>query len=159
MSATFDHVMTFASTPGLWYSSAAMALAFNNPNQSPWDPKAPLNWDKAFGADGDMQRFATSLLVASGMNIQLSATTTFSQEEQSEIQSNSSNGMWPFYSSGGGSDVKTDVRFSTSGALNLNIASDPKIPIVIGCNVLPVAQFVGHATEAAQRLFELSKKK
>jgi hypothetical protein len=159
MSATFDHVMTFSSTPGLWYSSAAMALAFNNKNQAPWDPKSPLNWDKAFGADGVMQRFTTSLIVVSGMKIQLNAATTFSQEERSEIESNSSNGMWPFYSSGGGSDFKTDVKFSTSGALNLTIASDPTTPIVVGCNVLPVAQFVGHATETAQLLFELSRKK
>lgn len=153
LNAKFAHVLTFAATPGPWYSSAAMGLAFSKQSGPPWKSGSPIDWQNTFDPkNGNMARFTASLIVVDSMNITATSEATFSQDEQTSITQNSSAGLWPFYNKGDSSGASTSVSFNEKGQMNTTISSQPNVPIVIGCNVVPVAQFVGHATDAAQRM-------
>ncbi|RKP43889.1 hypothetical protein [Trinickia fusca] len=150
LQASFENVLPFNATPGNWYSSAAFGMAFNNPNKKPWDPEAAINWETTFGKSGNLQRFATSLLIANKMAITVQSAATYNEQEQQEIRNNSGAGMWPFYSTSSSSGSSTSVAFNTSGNMVVQITSKPDVPVVIGCIVLSAAQYLGHEAEVSK---------
>jgi hypothetical protein len=93
-----------------------------------------------------MPRFAVNLIVASGMNVTVTSGATFSIDDRTTIVQNSGAGMWPFYTSSSDGGASTEVTFDDGGSMTVRISSLPDIPMVIGCSVLPVAQFLGHAS-------------
>ena len=150
VNATFGHVFPFSPTPGNWYNSGALGLAYSTQSGAPWNPSSPINWQNTFGPNGNMQRFATQLIVVSGMYIEVSSSATFSQSDQQQIQSGSGAGLWPFYSQSSSSGSSTSVSFNAAGNMTVTIASDATTPIAIGVNVIGIAQFVGHSVEGAK---------
>lgn len=154
VKASFDNVLPFNATPGDWYSSSAFGMAFNNPGKAPWTSNNPITWETTFGKNGNMQRFASSLLIANKMNISVISAAQYSQEEQSQIQSNQGNGLWPFYSSGSSGGSSTSASFDKDGRMTVTITSKANVPIVIGCIVLTAAQYLGHEALASKRLTE-----
>lgn len=157
LSAAFQNVLNFISTPGDWYTSSAMALAYGNESGPPWDPNKPQSWENFFGSNGLLPRFAVNLIVANGMDIAVTSQAEFSSEEQQEIRENSSKGLWPFYSGSNGSTSSTKAEFDASGSMTVRITSVPGNPIVIGCSVLPVEQYVGHEVEVAKAHFRATR--
>lgn len=149
MRASFEHVFTFIASPGNWYNSSAMALAFDNKSGNPWSPGSSINWNNTFGQNGNMQRFMANLIVASGMQVTVTSSATYSSEQQTEIHNSSHAGFWPFYSSGGGSSSTNTVTFDQSGTMTVQTSSQSGIPIVLGGNVLSVGEFLGHSIETA----------
>lgn len=158
VEVSFDHVFTFVDSPGNWYGSSAMALAYSNKDGNPWSPQSSINWGNTFGSNGNMQRFAANLIVGSGMRATVTSTATYSSSEQTEIHNNSHAGFWPFYSSGGGSSSSNSVSFNQSGAMTLVMTSAPGIPVVLGSNVLSAGEFTGHSADSARALTSLSLK-
>lgn len=152
LSASFAHVLPFNATPGDWYSSSALGLAFNSPNAAPWNPESPITWDKTFGPQGNMQRFTVNLLIADEMEVVVTSAASYSTLEQTEIKQNSSKGLWPFYSGSSGSSSSTSVSFDSSGEMRVKITSGPNVPVVIGCNVLAASMYLGHEAAAAKVL-------
>lgn len=149
VSASFEHVLTFVASPGNWYSSSAMGLAYANKTGNPWNPDSSINWNNTFGQNGNMQRFMANLIVCSGMQVKVTSTATYSSEQQTEIHNNSHAGFWPFYSSGNSGGSSNTVKFDESGAMTITTSSQSGIPIVLGGNVLSVGDFVGHSVETA----------
>jgi hypothetical protein len=150
LKARFSHVFPFSPTPGNWYNSSALGLAFSNQTGAPWNPSSPINWQNTFGPNGNMQRFATQLIVASGMYVEVNSSATFSQADQQQIQNGSAAGLWPFYSQSSTSGSSTSAGFNAKGNMAVTITSDATTPIVIGANVFGIAQFVGHSVEGAK---------
>jgi len=155
LTAGFEHVLTFVANPGNWYTSAAMGNAFANKSGPPWNPKSSINWQNTFGSDGNMQRFAVNLIVADHMFITATSTAVFDSSDRTTIENNSSAGLWPFYSSGSSSSTTTSAEFNSDGSLTILITSQPGVPIVIGCSVIPVAEFVGHSVEGEKKFMAL----
>ncbi len=120
-----------------------MSLAYANRDGAPWTSASPINWTNTFGTKGNMQRFASTLIIASGMRVQVNSSAVFSKEDQSAITNNASAGMWPFYSTNSSSSSSTHVQFNDQGNMTVSFASLPNVPIVIGVIVEPVAEFVG----------------
>lgn len=157
ITATFDNVLTYANTPGQWYNSGAMGLAFANKTGNPWSPQSSINWDNTFGANGNMQRFAANLIIASGMNVTVISDATYSTLDQQTITSSGYAGFWPFYSSGSGSSSTNTATFNEQGQMTINMSSIKGVPVILGANVLPVSQFVGHSAASAAALFATAK--
>lgn len=156
VSASFNHVMTFQASPGAWYSSAAMGSAYSHQTGLPWKSTSTINWQNTFDPKtGNMSRFAVNLIVADAMQVQVDSVAKFSSEERQTIRNNSSAGMWPFYSQGGSSGSDTRVNFNDDGQMTVTITSQPGVPVVLGLNVVPAQQFVGHGVVAAQALSAL----
>jgi hypothetical protein len=150
ISANFQNVLPFNTTPGDWYSSAALGMAYNNPGKRPWVSNNPINWETTFGENGNLQRFATSLLIANKMDIRVTSHAKYSEQEQTEIKQNSGAGMWPFYSSSGSHGSSTDVGFDSDGKMTVHITSDADVPVVIGCTVLSAGEYLGHEDQASK---------
>ncbi|HET8843874.1 MAG TPA: hypothetical protein VFN35_20590, partial [Ktedonobacteraceae bacterium] len=149
IEASFDHVLTFAGSPGVWYNSSAMGDAFSHQSGAPWNPKSTINWQNTFDAqNGNMARFMVNLIVVSGMHIQVDSDAQYSSDDQQTIVSNSSAGMWPFYSSSSSSSSSTEVSFDSQAHMTVKIDTLGNVPTVIGGNVLPVDKYLGHATKA-----------
>jgi len=150
--ADFKNVLPFNATPGDWYTSSAFGLAFNNPNKAPWAPNNPINWEKTFGASGNLQRFASTLLIVNRMDITVQSQATFSEAERAEIKRNEGSGLWPFYSSSSSGGSSTSSTFDANGRMTVKITSADGVPVVIGCMVLPAAMYLGHEAIASKLL-------
>jgi hypothetical protein len=153
ITATFDNVLTYANTPGQWYNSGAMGLAFANKTGNPWSPQSSINWENTFGTNGNMQRFAANLIIASG----IISDASYSTLDQQTITSSGHAGFWPFYSSGSGSSSTNTATFNEQGQMTINMSSIKGVPIILGANVLPVSQFVGHSAASAVASFAAAK--
>jgi hypothetical protein len=157
ITATFDNVLTFANTPGLWFNTGAMGLAYANKTGNPWSPQSSINWDNTFGSNGNLQLFAANLVIASGMNVTVISEASYSTLDQQTITSSGHAGFWPFYSSGSGSSTINTATFNDQGQMTINMSSVKGVPIILGANVLPVSQFVGHSAAPAAALFATAK--
>lgn len=157
VSISFDHALTFVPVPGGWYDSGAFGLAYSNQTGLPWNAAdTAVNWQKTFGANGNMQRFAGSLVVVSGMKVTATSSYAFSHADQTTINQNSSAGFWPFYSSGSSSTVTTSHSFNQQGHMTITQTSAPGVPIMIGLVVIPVAQYLGFANTGRSRFLQLA---
>lgn len=152
VDASFGNVLLFSATPGNWYSSAALGLAFHYQTGGPWNPSSFINWQSTFGPRGNLQRFTTSLIVVNRMNVTVKSYATYSALEQNEINANKKEGLWPFYTNESASGSYTKTAFDEENRLTISIHSDPDVPIVIGCTILPAAQYLGHETQRAEIL-------
>lgn len=143
VSATisFSKVLNFSPTPGDWYVSSALSLAYSSPNGLPWNPNSPISWQTTFGQKGAMQRFLSALLVVSGMHIQFQSSALFTEEEQALILRNAPTGLWPYYLDAGSTDM--NIKFDEVGRLAATVTSKPGVPIIIAGNVLSAGQFLG----------------
>ncbi len=143
VDASFKHVLQFGPVPGQWYSSATLAIAFNNKNKSPWIPNNPITWDTAFDPlNGNLARFLVNLVVVDTMNVTVKSFAKFSHDDQVTIDRNAGGGLWPFYTSSSASGASTSHSFDTDGQLTVKITSQPGVPIVLGANVLRVGQYI-----------------
>ncbi len=146
VEASFGHVLLFAPTPGIWYSSAAMGQAYSHKTGSPWDPTATINWNNTFDArNGNLTRFMTNLVVVDTMSITVKSLAKYTHDDQVVIQNNSGGGLWPFYVGGSSAGASTFTSFEDDGTMTIEIKSQPGVPIVIGGSVLPIEQYVGHS--------------
>src|SRR6516225_9642259 len=151
LTASFQHVTQFTAVPGQWYSSSATGDAFSHESGPPWVSASSINWQNTFSpTNGNMARFASNIIVISGMFIRVESVATFSQADQTAIHNNSSAGMWPFYSSNSDSGTTTSAAFNNNGNMIVVISSTPGIPIVIGVDVVPIEKYVGNAVEGAK---------
>lgn len=151
-AGSFDHVTTFAVSPGKWFNSETLANAYaHSPSTSPptpWNPNSTVNWDNTFGPNGNFERVCANLIVVSGMRITVTSQPTFSRADQDTIQSNSSAGMWPFYTRNDSANSHNEGTFDSSGRMTATISSVPAVPIVLACTVIPMKQYVGHQLKA-----------
>lgn len=147
-SINFQKMITFvADPPGApngWYSSGALSQAYNaSSGGAPWRSEANPNWNSTFGANGDMQRFLTSLIVVDGINATITSYAQFSSSQQTTIQKQSSSGFWPFYWNSGSNTFQQSVNFRTDSSMVYTVTSQTGNPMIIGATVLPAGQYLG----------------
>jgi hypothetical protein len=153
---SFDHALTFLPVPGAWFESSALGLAFGTQSGAPWNPAdTEITWANTFGPNGNMQRFASSLIVVSGMNIEVTSATQFSGSDQTTIEQNKGHGFWPFYKKNSSSVITTNTSFNDQHQLTISQTSPPNVPILIGRTVLPAAQYVGFEAPARRQFLQL----
>jgi hypothetical protein len=129
ISAKFTKVTTFAAGPyaqadannpiladySPWYSSAALAKAYTTKDNTVWNNQVPTTWDTAFGTNGFLQRMASGIVVADGVEITMSSRTSYSSSEQTQIHAAAKFGFWPFFRASGGGGTTTSVTFDDNG--------------------------------------------
>lgn len=142
VTANFSHVLTFSADPGTWYVSSALAAAHATPDNTMWKHGTP-SWDTTFGADGNMLRFATSIVVVDGIAATITSEATYSESEQQEITASASVGIWPFFSFGGEGGHTTSTSFDSEGSMTVTVSNPAGNPVVLGVNVVPVDAYLG----------------
>jgi len=156
---SFSHALSFVPVPGAWYDSAAFGLAYSTQSGLPWNPAAPeTTWANTFGPSGNMQRFASSLIVVSGMEVSMTSSYAFSSAEQTTITQNAGGGFWPFYQTSSGSSMTTSHSFNKAGNLTIVSSSPTNVPMLVGMTVLPAANYLGYATRGRTKYLVLSEK-
>lgn len=151
ISAKFDHLVTFAAGPlsqpstdpilsgyQPWYSSAALNLAYQNNNNVVWN-NAPPTWDNSFGADGNMLRTTSALVIVDGVTLTMTSSQSYSSDEQTKVRAAIEAGFWPFFeiSSSGGWDH--DVSFASDGSMTITSNSPTGNPTILGAIVTPIS--------------------
>jgi hypothetical protein len=142
VQASFHNVISFSADPGPWYVSAALSAAYNTTDNTLWRHGTP-SWQSTFGPTGNMQRFATGLVVVDGIDAVITSSASYSDSEQQEITASASVGIWPFFSFGGEGGHTTATSFDSSGSMTVTVSNPPGNPMVLGVNVEPVATYLG----------------
>ena len=144
VDASFDKYAVWASIPGPWYNSSLLQAAYANRGMPPWTANSDPVYDDLFGPRGTMRYFIASLLIAEGMDVTITSTARFSDEDRKHIENSLPGGVWPFYFPD--SDVAaTKVYFDGPSETTFRIAVQPRQPFVMGNNVLGIDQYLGHA--------------
>jgi hypothetical protein len=139
----YDHVITFGNTPGLWYSSGAMGIAYATDDNTVWVAGATPNWNSTFGPSGNMQRMIGSLVVVDGVSITMHSDASYSSDEQEKIHANAGAGFWPFFVSKASGGFESHVTFTDHGQMDVSATSPKGNPAVIGANVLQASAVFG----------------
>ncbi|WP_380282403.1 hypothetical protein [Kitasatospora purpeofusca] len=142
VECTFDHVMTLQGSPGNWYNSAALSRAYSTEDNTVWKPGKP-SWNSTFGPKGDMQRFCTALIVADGIKCTVTSDASYSQKDQERFKSDGDIGIWPFFFGNVEGGSSTETTFTSEGHLKAVSTSPGGNPLIIGCNVTQVKDFLG----------------
>lgn len=144
IQANFQKVATFAAGPyatadsnnpilkqyNPWYNSAVLAKAYTTQDNTVWNNQAPVTWQKAFGANGFLQRMATAIVVADGIDITITSSASFSSYEQTQITAAAKVGLWPFFSASGQGGTTNTVTFNNQGqftSVTHSVLGNPQI--------------------------------
>jgi hypothetical protein len=146
VSIQFQSYTVWTSTPGAWYSSSLLNTAYSSEATPPWPINANPTWDEVFSQDGSMQHFIASLVVVDGMKATINSDVSYSKTDQQTIHRNASKGLWPFYAPTKNGSVTNLVTFDNTKGMKIETVTQTANPIVIGNNVLGVAQYLGHAS-------------
>jgi hypothetical protein len=144
VSAQFRAYAQWTAVPGAWYSSSLLNVAHSSQATPPWVANADPSWNDLFGPGGSMVRALASIVVVDGTNITITSDAVFSATDQQVILDCAPLGFWPFYVPTLGGSVSNLVSFGSSGGMEIEIVTQPGNPLVIGANVLGIAQFLGH---------------
>lgn len=142
VKGSFDHVLTVAASPGTWYDSGALGSAFHTQDNTLWKHGTP-SWDSTFGPDGNMNWFATSLVVVDGIQATITSGATFSTEDQTDIEAHLKVGLVPFFSLGMSGGYSSSAKFDAQGRMSVTISNPAGNPVVFGANVLGTAAYLG----------------
>ncbi|MGI4734862.1 MAG: hypothetical protein ACRYG7_06730 [Janthinobacterium lividum] len=150
IEADFQRVVTFTAAPLAkvstdpilsqyqpWYSSAALNMAYQTPDNTVWRPTHP-NWNDTFGPSGNMLRTTSALVVVDGVTITTTANTQFSSSDQQQFQAAVSGGFFPFFEASASGGWSHQATFSSSGAVTITSKSMLGNPIVLGASVTPI---------------------
>jgi len=144
VSAQFQAYAQWTAVPGAWYSSSLLNLAYSSQATPPWVANANPSWNDLFGPDGSMLRALASIVVMDGSNTTITSDAVFGTADQQTILDGAPLGFWPFYAPTLGGAVSNSVSFAGTGGVEIEIVTQPGNPLVIGANVLGIAQFLGH---------------
>lgn len=154
ISANFKKTTTFAAGPYAqadtnnpilanyqpWYYSAALAQAYTHPNDNTvWNNQSPTTWDSAFGKNGFVQRMATAIVVADGIDITMTSTAAYSSSDQQTIISAAKVGIWPFFSASGSGGSTTVVTFNDQGQFTAKTSIAQGNPQILGVLQTPMS--------------------
>jgi hypothetical protein len=144
LHVSIGHVLLFRPIPGPWYSSAALDIAFSNPETPPWASSSPLDWNKAFGTNGLLRNIANSLIIVDSIKATVESAGPFSKDDQQIILNHhSSGGLWPLYMT---TNAETTCSFTGDGALEIRIDTQPEVPVLIGIVATSIERYLGHDT-------------
>lgn len=140
VSVQFEHFATVAVTPGSWYDSSMLHLAWASQDTPPWIDSA--GWQTYFGATGSLTHAVGSLLAADGITVTLTSDADFSEAEQAIIKGLAVMGDWPVYCPITSAVLSNSVT-TGPGSLTVRFKSAPGNPVILGFNVFDIRSYVG----------------
>jgi hypothetical protein len=145
VQATFEHLVRWTSTPGAWYDSSLLGLAYSTRASPPWPTTPSPTWDELFGPSGSLQRLLASLLIIDGLQATVTSSATYEAAAQQAITDHAAAGLWPFYLKTSGTAVTNTVSFNATGTMTIVISAQPNHPLILGGDVLGIAQYLGRS--------------
>lgn len=150
ITASFGNLLTFTAAPLAklstdpilsqyqpWYSSAALNLAYQTPDNTVWNHTHPT-WADTFGPTGNMLRTTSSLVIVDGITISMTSNVGFSSSQQTAFQAAASGGIWPFFEASASGGWSHDVSFDTAGNVTVKSTCPAGNPNILGAIVTPI---------------------
>jgi hypothetical protein len=120
ISGTINRYATLATQAGPWFNSAELVRAYNAKNDyTIWDRNANAGtWDAFFDQpDGSLARHISQLILVSDYTITVTSHATYSSEDLTQIQTQASFGIWPFFSGSVSATHTNDVTLNANANL------------------------------------------
>jgi hypothetical protein len=141
VEASFQHFGLWVSSPGSWYQSSLLHLAYSNAGPPVWVQNADPSWNAAFGEDGFLRRFLVSLAIVDGVQATVTSNAVYSESDRQAILAHAQEGLWPFYAPTG-AGVASTVTFGAEG-MTIQCSTAVGNPLVLGDVALGIAQYLG----------------
>jgi hypothetical protein len=156
IKASFDSVVTFAVGPLAkpnttdidlrdykpWYNGQVLGQAYNTKDNTLWIAGKPTNWDSTFGADGNLLRRCTAVVVVDGVSITMTSRASLSKEEQTSFKAQVEGGFFPFFMAKASGGWSHDSKFDDSGTIAVTSSSPKGNPTVLGVLVTPAPDYI-----------------
>jgi hypothetical protein len=153
VQASYKKVTTFAAGPysqanpnnpplaqyNPWYVGSVLSLAYTTKDNTVWNNQKPVTWDKAFGSQGFLQRMATAIVVADGIDITITSSASYSSSEQTQIKASASVGFWPFFSAQGSGGTTNTITFNDQGQFTCKTSIALGNPQILGILQSPIS--------------------
>lgn len=143
VDASFDSVVTFDASPGGWFNSDALNLAYNTKDNTVWPAGQKPTWETTFGANGNLTRIASAVVAVDGIDATITSHASYSESERTEIKSEASMSYWPFVSFDASGGHETSTSFEDDGSMKVEMNVPKGNPHILGVNVLPIDQALG----------------
>lgn len=146
IQVSFKKVTTFAAGPysqknandpilsqySPWFVGAVLSLAYTTQDNTVWNNQSATTWNTAFGPAGFLQRMATAIVVADGVDITITSTASFDSSDQTTITASAKTGFWPFFQAQGQGGSKNTITFNDAGQFTATTSIPAGNPQVIG---------------------------
>jgi hypothetical protein len=149
MSVSFEHFALVTVTPGDWYNSGLLNLAFASRSTPPW--ASATGWEAYFGANGSFNYAIGAVLAVDGISLTLTSDANFTCEEQAIIKSQAGAGYWPLYGGQLSPIITNEISFD-SGIMTFKCNSESGRPILLGNHVVKINQYLGRIHDQPDKL-------
>lgn len=134
VSIKFQKSTTLSFSPGVWYNSGLLHMAYvANQEQIPWPSNPNPSWNSLFGNKGTMNYLTLASTIVDGISFKLTSEANFTKDEQYRIIENLENGIWPIYDS----EIIYTASFDKYG-MTINGSKSIGNPTFIGAHVCSI---------------------
>jgi hypothetical protein len=123
ITGTIGQNATMTTSPVGWFDSGEFSRGYNSqPNdQTIWDPQANAgDWNSFFAQpSGSLARRTSQLVFVGDYDITVTSKATYSASEFTQIQTQASFGIWPFFSANASSNSISKATQNADGSLSV----------------------------------------
>ena len=156
VKATFQNALTQAAGPMSqknstdptlskyepWYVSSVLGDAYATKDNTVWQTGKTPNWESTFGAQGNMPRQATAVVVVDGIDITVTSAASFSQSDSKSFEAAASGGFWPFFQASASGGWSSSTSLNDSGQITVTSKSPAGNPQVLGILQTPAPDYI-----------------
>ncbi|MEJ5999788.1 hypothetical protein [Paucibacter soli] len=121
-----------------WFNSAALGEGHAKQDNTVWKAGDAISWASTFGPNGNMQRFASSLVIVDGISMTMTSKAALSTADQASFKAAAAGGFFPFFEAEGSGGWSHNVSFDDQGNITVSSSSPAGNPQVLGVLVSPI---------------------
>jgi len=155
IKANFDKLVTLAAGPlkspssdtylqnfTPWFNSSALNEGYQKKDNTVWKAGDAISWESSFGNKGNLQRYASALVIVDGITISMTSNAALSTEEQSSFKAAMAGGVFPFFEAEGSGGWSNDVTFDDNGNVTVTSKCMAGNPQILGVLVSSIANIL-----------------
>lgn len=115
-----------------WYNSAALGEGYAKKDNTVWKSGDAISWDSSFGPSGNLQRFASALVIVDGITVSITSKAGLTTADQKSFKAAAAGGFFPFFEAEGSGGWSHDINFDDQGNLSVNSTCPAGNPQILG---------------------------
>jgi hypothetical protein len=155
INATFDKLLTLSAGPlnspsddnelstyVPWFNSAALNEGYAKQDNTVWKAGDAISWASSFGPNGNLQRFASALIIVDGITMTMKSTAGLSTADQTTFKAAVAGGFFPFFEAEGSGGWDHNVSFDDQGSITVASTCPAGNPQILGVLVGPLTDLL-----------------
>jgi hypothetical protein len=151
INASFDKVVTLAAGPLYetsddnvlsayvpWFNSSALSEGYAKQDNTVWKAGDAISWASTFGPNGNLQRYASALIIVDGITLTMTSKASLTTSDQPTFKAAAAGGFFPFFEAEGSGGWEHNVNFDDSGSITVKSTSPAGNPQILGVLVSPI---------------------